>query len=109
MISILGGKCVRCGFDGHWASFDFHHVNRKMKRFSIAGVLKWPEADFIALGVDEVTRECVLLCANCHRVITVDRDERNEVYLNWRIKHKRKNDLRKRIIDRGLMVSEIPS
>ena len=62
LIAEAGGRCRLCGYAGHPAALQFHHVDRTGKRFSLsqAGV-----ARSLARARAEA-RKCVLLCANCH-------------------------------------------
>ena len=60
LVESLGGKCNRCGFNGHPGAFHFHHINAELKNHEInANKLltkdRW----------DEI-KKCELLCANCH-------------------------------------------
>jgi hypothetical protein len=57
-----GGKCEICGYDKcNWA-FDFHHIDKTKKEYSISSnsTLSW---DKVKIEVDK----CIMLCANCHR------------------------------------------
>jgi len=62
-IALLGGKCARCGFDGSQVAFDFHHIGKGNKDFSIAaaGTIAW---DRLRVELEK----CELLCSNCHRI-----------------------------------------
>ena len=60
-----GGKCVRCGYDRFIGALQFHHVDRKTKRFGLAA--RGSTRGIRALR--EEARKCVLLCANCHAEI----------------------------------------
>ncbi len=60
-IELLGGKCNRCGFNGHPAALHFHHIDPTKKEFNIGPFCnkKWEI-------VEKEIRKCELLCANCH-------------------------------------------
>lgn len=62
-IELLGGKCVRCGYSGHQAALEFHHLDPSIKSFTIGMVANkaWKSI------VDEI-QKCELLCSNCHRI-----------------------------------------
>lgn len=62
-ITHLGGKCVNCGYNGHLAALEFHHLNPKEKDFTIGKMMnrKW---DSIVKEIDK----CIILCSNCHRI-----------------------------------------
>lgn len=59
-VKYLGGKCQRCGWSGHPATFAFHHVRGK-KEFQIghAANRRWEL-------VKKELMKCKLLCLNCH-------------------------------------------
>ncbi len=57
-----GGKCVRCGYDRFIGALQFHHRDRKTKRFGVSG-----KGSTRSLNASrEEARKCDLLCANCH-------------------------------------------
>jgi hypothetical protein len=61
-IEYKGGVCVECGWKGHPAGFQFHHISG-VKEFEIGhSVGRW---DVIVKELDK----CVLLCVICHRII----------------------------------------
>lgn len=59
-ITLLGGKCQRCGFSGSPAAFEFHHNGKKDFQISENSNRAW------AVVKKEVLK-CELLCSNCHR------------------------------------------
>lgn len=63
-IEHLGGKCSRCGGVFPSCVYDFHHVNRDEKEFTIGENMLVGEKRFW----DEINK-CVLLCSNCHRIV----------------------------------------
>ena len=62
LVAQAGGCCVVCGYDGHPAAFDFHHLDPSQKSFelSLRGVTR------SARVLRAEARKCVLLCARCH-------------------------------------------
>jgi len=62
LIAEAGGRCRLCGYDGHPAALQFHHLDANGKRFSLSqqGVSRSLER------ARAEARKCVLLCANCH-------------------------------------------
>lgn len=61
-VDLLGGKCVRCGYNRSLRALQFHHVDSSTKEFGIAdkGITRaWSK-------VVEELKKCILLCANCH-------------------------------------------
>lgn len=62
IIYVLGGKCACCGYDKCNEALEVHHLNPEEKEFTIG--------DSYNLSWDTLSKElrnCVLLCANCHR------------------------------------------
>ena len=59
-IKLKGGKCVKCGYDGCFASLDFHHLDPKEKEFGISG------NNFSKKRIEEEIKKCILVCKNCH-------------------------------------------
>jgi transposase-like protein len=61
LIAEAGGQCVLCGYDGHPAALQFHHLDRATKAFTMrdGGTRSMAR-------MREEARKCVLLCANCH-------------------------------------------
>lgn len=60
-------SCAKCG-ESHWACLDFHHINPKSKVREIAVL--------VCSGwcIDSILSEiakCEVLCANCHRKVTL--------------------------------------
>lgn len=62
-IKYKGGKCNKCGWSGHYAGFDFHHINPKEKEFSITemSMKSWSDCK-------KELDKCEILCAICHRI-----------------------------------------
>ena len=66
-VEFAGGKCQICGLIDHPIAFDFHHVDKSQKLFSISIACRKSERQLW----DEV-KKCVLLCAICHRKLEAD-------------------------------------
>lgn len=63
-IEYKGGICFRCGFTGHYSSFDFHHRDPYKKEFN------WGKARKTTFSKIKVELDkCDLLCSNCHSVV----------------------------------------
>lgn len=62
LVSLMGGKCNKCGYDRCYGAFDFHHALGK-KENMIATLLKGASKDKLL----KEAKKCILLCANCHR------------------------------------------
>jgi transposase len=61
LVEEAGGACAICGYDKCIAALEFHHLDRKTKRFALSRK--------VTRSLDEARREarkCVLLCGNCH-------------------------------------------
>jgi len=55
--------CLNCGED-HPATLEFHHVDRREKRYNISEMVK------TGMPVEMIEHEalkCVILCSNCHK------------------------------------------
>jgi hypothetical protein len=76
-VDYLGGKCIRCGWIGNLAGYDFHHKDSSVKDFNPSAVelanKSW------RLVKDELDK-CELLCAICHRL--EHNDYGNETFLS---------------------------
>ena len=62
-VEMLGGICMKCGYNKCIAALDFHHPNNTSKRYDISDHLNgsWENVDKTEI------LKCKLLCANCHR------------------------------------------
>jgi len=78
-IEFLGGKCIKCGWNGNQAALQFHHL--KGKDFTIGNVANksW---DSIKLEMSK----CILLCANCHMIEHSTKD--GELFLKEALNYK---------------------
>jgi hypothetical protein len=63
LVEMLGGKCVKCGYNKSIAALSFHHINPKEKLFDIShnGNLLHSWEEVVAEAI-----KCNLLCLNCH-------------------------------------------
>jgi hypothetical protein len=68
----LSKGCLNCGFDKSSVSLDWHHINEKDKNHGIAHMF-----DHSLRRLFCELRKCVILCANCHRML-----HSNELDLN---------------------------
>lgn len=62
LVEAMGGCCQKCGGTFSLAVYDFHHVGKKDAN---------PSELIANASVEKIAEEienCVLLCANCHRV-----------------------------------------
>lgn len=62
-VDYLGGRCTKCGYNGHLAALEFHHLDGKDKDFAIGTAMnrKWE-------SLEKEVDKCILLCSNCHRI-----------------------------------------
>jgi len=66
-ICYLGGKCNRCGIElneENYSIFDFHHINPTEKEYVWTKLRLQSESKVI-----KELDKCILLCANCHRLV----------------------------------------
>lgn len=73
-------ECVKCG-QKHPATFDFHHVDRSTKKYSVNDLVR---NRAFKKALEEV-KKCVVLCANCHRI------HHYEEFQQRRVKRKKGN------------------
>lgn len=68
-IDLLGGQCMMCGYKTDiLAVYEFHHIDpntKKDKSIDPAQIISSWAKD----KVHEELEKCMLLCANCHRII----------------------------------------
>jgi hypothetical protein len=65
LASLLGGKCMRCGFDEHPAALQFHHRDPSAKLFSVSASV-FMSKRYSQTEIEAEIEKCDLLCANCH-------------------------------------------
>lgn len=63
-VEYRGGVCIDCGFKGHQAVYDFHHLDPTQKDFQFGSIGTTKLNDVVKEELDK----CVLLCSNCHRI-----------------------------------------
>lgn len=65
LIERAGGACVICGYDAFAGALEFHHLDPKLKKFSLSrqGVTR------AFAEVQAEADKCILVCANCHAEI----------------------------------------
>lgn len=67
----LSKGCTDCGYDKHWAALDFDHLPGTVK---VADIRSGASFGWVAL-LEEIEK-CDVVCANCHRIRTVERGRR---------------------------------
>lgn len=65
LVKAFGGKCQICGKEYPQSVFDFHHLDPSQKSFGL-GVGATTRAKS---AYAEEAKKCVMLCANCHRMV----------------------------------------
>ena len=56
--------CQSCGFKGHPAALDLHHLNRENKVDGVCRLVQSRSLEVIKMEMEK----CEILCANCHRI-----------------------------------------
>jgi hypothetical protein len=70
-ISLKSGKpCVDCSGIFHFAAMDFDHIDPNTKTLHGHSLLSFSKAK-----VAEEIKKCELVCANCHRIRTYNRNQ----------------------------------
>ena len=64
--TLFDGGCCLCGYNKCLQAIEFHHINPKLKSFSL-DIRKLRQVTYEA--VLEEAKKCVALCANCHREV----------------------------------------
>lgn len=62
-VKLLGGKCIRCGWNQDVVALEFHH-NSGPKEFELGrniAIKSWEK-------IKRELSKCILLCSNCHRI-----------------------------------------
>lgn len=66
----LMSQCVDCGYDKHPVALEFDHIPGTIKLNNVASLVRG--------GLKKLFEEidkCEVVCANCHRIRTTERDE----------------------------------
>ena len=71
-VEYKGGKCQMCGYDNCLAALEFHHIGEKS--FDISRAVS-KEKEVLEKELDK----CILLCANCHRIIHHEENKFEEI------------------------------
>jgi len=64
LVTELGGKCERCGYNKCVRAMEFHHKDRSQKEFGIC--------EKLCYSLERLRKEaqkCILLCCRCHREV----------------------------------------
>jgi hypothetical protein len=67
----LEGGCVVCGYKSHPAALDFDHLPGTKKVATIAKLFSGLKEELLL----EEIKKCEVVCANCHRVRTANRNQ----------------------------------
>jgi len=69
VINMIGKKCKRCGLEtDNLEVYDFHHTDPNQKDFLMANLFDYSLERIMTKLRSEIDK-CILLCANCHRII----------------------------------------
>lgn len=64
LVKFLGDKCAHCHISFPMCVYDFHHIDPTTKLFTIG-----EQMGRSLKALKEEASKCILLCANCHRII----------------------------------------
>lgn len=67
LAEIKSNPCTRCGEEYHPAAMEFHHLDPKDKTAAVATLAGWGRS--LDILKTEIAK-CILLCANCHKIVT---------------------------------------
>lgn len=68
LVAALGGKCVRCNFSEHMFALEFDHRDPSTKQHEPSYLISSSSRQ---TAFEYITKNCELLCANCHALKTV--------------------------------------
>lgn len=71
LVDMLGGKCIKCGYNKCLGAMEFHHPDDN-KEGSISTMLS--RGDKLEDIIEEA-KKCKLVCSNCHREIEYENVE----------------------------------
>ncbi len=74
LVEYKGGKCEICGYNKCVEALEFHHLNPEEKDFGISS--------YSSLSFDKAKKEvdkCILVCANGHREIHYELNEKKRI------------------------------
>ena len=64
------GKCCQsCGCLSHPSAMDWHHKNPETKSFTLTTIRRFKTNEITLQDIKDEIQKCILLCANCHRLI----------------------------------------
>lgn len=58
-VKLMGGKCIKCGYDKNLYCLEFHHHEKK--DFVISSMFSMSE-----INISKEIVKCEILCRNCH-------------------------------------------
>lgn len=68
LVDFFGGKCVKCGYNKCLGALQFHHVDRKTKKFELSSTQITRNWELLL----EEAKKCILVCSNCHAEIEAE-------------------------------------
>lgn len=80
MKSLVGDSCLHCGYNKCWQALDFHHVDKKNKKFNLTR----RELQYSWQKIESELRKCVLLCCRCHRELHAGLIPNEIIERKWR-------------------------
>ena len=68
----LNRGCAICGYNESATALDFHHIDRKNKKYNISAMVR---EGFSMREILQEIEKCEVLCSNCHREISWKKDK----------------------------------
>jgi hypothetical protein len=79
-LNYLGGKCIVCNYDKYQGALEFHHIDSSIKDFAIAD---YYYNQFGAERLQQEIAKCIILCANCHRILHFEERKKTKKDSCW--------------------------
>ena len=105
LLESFGYACFRCGLEAtveNLPIWQFHHIDKYSKKWNVGTIINSAESTFEG-NKQEIKETCVMMCSNCHDMVTAMKYERNKIYYKWLEKKERTQRMFDKIKQVGLM------